>query len=66
MATSIHSGKVDRIVTHYQTPDYMLRIYKRLGAKIAVYTVNDIDYLKEHIGKDVDMVYTDYIIPSKD
>lgn len=66
VATSIRYGKVDRIVTHYQTPDYMLRIYKRLGAKIAVYTVNDIVYLKEHIGKDVDMVYTDYIIPSKD
>ena len=66
VATSIRNGKVDRIVTHYQTPDYMLRIYKRLGAKIAVYTVNDIAYLKEHIGKDVDMVYTDYIIPSTD
>ncbi len=66
VVTSIRNGKVDRIVTHYQTPDYMLRIYKRLGAKIAVYTVNDIAYLKEHIGKDVDMVYTDYIIPSKD
>ena len=66
VVTSIHNGRVDRIVTHYQTPDWMLRIYKRLGAIIAVYTVNDIAYLKEHIGKDVDMVYTDYIIPSKD
>lgn len=64
MVTSIYCGKVDWIVTYYQTPEYMLRIYKRLGAHIAVYTVNDISYLKKHIGKDVDMVYTDYLTPS--
>lgn len=66
VVASFYSGKVDRIVAHCQTPEYMLRIYKRLGAKIAVYTVNDISYLKNHIGKDVDMIYTDYIIPSCD
>ena len=64
VVTSIYCGKVDRIVTYYQTPEYMLRIYKRLGTQIAVYTVNDISYLNNHIGKDVDMVYTDYLIPS--
>lgn len=64
VVTSIYCGKVDRIVTYYQTSEYMLRIYKRLGAKIAVYTVNDISYLRKHIGKDIDMVYTDYLMPS--
>ena len=64
MVTSLYCGKVDWIVTYYQTPEYMLRIYKRLGAHIAVYTVNDISYLNNHIGKDVDMVYTDYLLPS--
>ena len=66
VVTSIYCGKVDWIVTYYQIPEYMLRIYKRLGAKIAVYTVNDISYLNNHIGKDVDMVYTDYLTPSVD
>lgn len=66
VVTSIYCGKVDRIVTYYQIPEYMLRIYKRLGSKIAVYTVNDISYLNNHIGKDVDMVYTDYLTPSSD
>lgn len=66
MVTSIYCGKVDWIVTYYQTPEYMLRIYKRLGTHIAVYTVNDISYLNNHIGKDVDMVYTDYLTPSGD
>ena len=64
VVTSIYCGKVDRIITFYQIPEYMLRIYKRLGAQIAVYTVNDISYLKKHIGKDVDMVYTDFLQPS--
>ena len=64
MVTSIYCGKVDWIVTYYQASEYMLRIYKRLGTQIAVYTVNDISYLNNHIGKDVDMVYTDYLIPS--
>ena len=64
METSIYCGKVDWIVTYYQTPEYMLRIYKRLGSKVIVYTVNDISYLNNHIGKDVDMVYTDYLTPS--
>ena len=64
MVTSIYCGKVDRIVTYYQTPEYLLRIYKRFGAKVIVYTVNDISYLNNHIGKDVNMVYTDYLTPS--
>lgn len=64
MVTSIYCGKVDWIVTYYQASEYMLRIYKRLGAKVIVYTVNDMSYLKKHIGKDVDMVYTDYLTPS--
>ena len=66
MVTSLYCGKVDRIVTNYQTPEYILRIYKRLGPQIAVYTVNDISYLNNHVGKDVDMVYTDYLMPSGD
>lgn len=64
VVTSIYCGKVDRIITFYQIPEYMLRIYKRLGSKVIVYTVNDISYLNNHIGKDVDMVYTDYLTPS--
>ena len=38
--------------------------HKRLGVTIAVYTVNDVNYLKNHIGKDVDLVYTDFLQPS--
>ena len=64
IVTSVYCGKVDWIVTYYQTPEYMLRIYKRLGSKVIVYTVNDMSYLNNHIGKDVDMVYTDYLTPS--
>ena len=64
LVTSLYCGKVKRIVLYYKTPVYLLRIYKRLGAKIAVYTINDESNLKKHIGRDVDMVYTDFLIPS--
>lgn len=64
LVTSLYCGKVKRIVLYYKTPEYLLRIYKRLGAKIAVYTINDESNLKKHIGRDVDMVYTDFLIPS--
>lgn len=64
LVTSLYCGKVKRIVLYYKTPDYLLRIYKRLGAKIAVYTINDESDLKKHIGRDVDMVYTDFLKPS--
>ena len=64
LVTSLYCGKVKRIVLYYKTPDYLLRIYKRLGTQVAVYTINDESTLKKHIGRDVDMVYTDFIIPS--
>ena len=64
LVTSLYCGKVKRIVLYYKTPEYLLRIYKRLGAKIAVYTINDESNLKKHICRDVDMVYTDFLIPS--
>ena len=64
LVTSLYCGKVKRIVLYYKIPEYLLRIYKRLGTQIVVFTINDESYLKKHIGRDVDMVYTDFLIPS--
>lgn len=63
---SIRTGRIiPRIVTTKEANGFLLRFYKRLGVTIAVYTVNDINYLKDHVGKDVDLVYTDFLQPSE-
>ena len=63
---SIKTGRIiPRTVTTKEANGFLLRFYKRLGVTIAVYTVNDINYLKDHVGKDVDLVYTDFLQPSE-
>ncbi len=65
LIASMKTGRIiPRIVTTKEANGFLLRFYKRLGVTIAVYTVNDINYLKNHIGKDVDLVYTDFLQPS--
>ena len=65
LLASLYNGKIiERVVTHYTAQDYVLRIYKHLGLKTAVYTVNDESYLEKHIGKDIDLVYTDFLSPA--
>lgn len=63
--TSIASGqKVHRIVISSHVSDRFLRFYKRLDVHVAVHTINDVDFLKKHVGRDVDFVYTDFIEPN--
>lgn len=65
LIASMKTGQIiPRIVTTKDANGFLLRFYKRLGVTIAVYTVNDINYLKDHVGKDVDLVYTDFLHPS--
>lgn len=65
LIASIKTGRIiSRVVTTKDANGFLLRFYKRLGVTIAVYTVNDVNYLKNHIGKDVDLVYTDFLQPS--
>lgn len=65
LIASMKTGRIiSRVVTTKDANGFLLRFYKRLGVTIAVYTVNDVNYLKNHIGKDVDLVYTDFLQPS--
>ena len=70
---SIRYGKgLPRIVTNSYVSKYVYRIYKRLGAQqIAVYSLYDEDYqklhereyLKKYAGREVDLVYVDFVKP---
>ena len=70
---SIKYGKgIPRIVTNTYVSKYVYRIFKRLGAhKIAVYSLYDEEYQKLHereyiekyAGREVDLVYVDYVKP---
>ena len=70
---SIKYGKgIPQIVTNTYVSKYVYRIYKRLGAQqIAVYSLYDEDYQKLHereylekyAGREVDLVYVDYVTP---
>lgn len=64
--------RIRRIVTNSRISKYTLRIYRRLGAEcIAVYSIDDADfwkkyereYVEKYTGKEVDFVYTDFLIP---
>jgi hypothetical protein len=66
LLASVKTGQViPRIAISKKANGFLLRFYKRLGVTIAVYTVNDVNYLKDHVGKDVDLVYTDFLQPSE-
>ena len=72
---SIKYGKgIPQIVTNTYVSKYVYRIYKRLGAQqIAVYSLYDEDYQKLHereyleryAGREVYLVYVDYVKPKK-
>lgn len=64
--------RIRRIVTNSRISKYTLRIYRRLGAEcIAVYSIDDADfwkkyerdYVEKYAGKEVNFVYTDFLIP---
>ena len=64
--------RIRRIVTNSSISKYTLRIYRRLGAEcIAVYSIDDAvsgkkyerEYVEKYAGKEVDFVYTDFLIP---
>ena len=63
IATVTSGATVSMMTMCYMDNDWLMRFYKRLGAKIVVWTVNDLEFVSEHIGREVDMVYTDSIIP---
>lgn len=63
---------IKRIVTNSDVSKYTLRIFKRLGVEMtAIYSLDDEDYWRKHeksylekyIGREVDLVYTDYLTP---
>ena len=72
---SLKYGKsLPRIVTNTYVSKYVYRIYKRLGAQqIAVYSLYDKDYqklyereyLEKYAGREVDLVYVDFVKPNK-
>ena len=72
---SIRYGKgIPRIVTNTYVSKYVYRIYKRLGAQqIAVYSLYDEhyqklherEYLEKYAGREVDLVYVDFVKPIK-
>lgn len=57
--TRLRYGKIEWITASTKTEDIYLRLYKRLGSRIAVYTVNNYNYYLHHLKKDVDLFYTD-------
>lgn len=61
--TNWTNSKISGVVTCHVC-DLLLRIYKNMGVEVMLYTVNEESYLKSHIGKDIDVVYTDFIYPS--
>lgn len=64
--TSIKCGRlVERIVINPKTGKKLLRFYKRLGVHIASPTINNRDYVEKKVGREIDMIYTDYLAPSR-
>lgn len=64
--TSIKCGRlVERIVINPMTGKKLLRFYKRLGVHIASPTINNRDYVEKKVGREIDMIYTDFLSPSR-
>ena len=62
--SSILTGTIiDRIVIPKATDICYLRFYKRLGVKVAMYTINDSLYFNKHFAGYVNYIYTDSISP---
>lgn len=57
--------KMERIVVYGKTSPAILRFYKRMGTQVYVFGVNSQDYMKKYLGKEVDMMYTDFWIPNR-
>ena len=62
MENIVYKNKVSIVTTCFASKT-LLRIYKNMGVKVALFTVNDEDYVKSHVGKYVDFIYTDYLEP---
>lgn len=54
--------KIQHIVVYKKIEDCFLRLYKRLGSKVSVYTENDIDEAKKLGNRGFDMIYTDSLV----
>lgn len=55
-----YGTKIDWICVHTSSNFKSLRMLKRLfGCKVAMYSSNSANFFKEHLGKEIDLVYTD-------
>lgn len=62
--SSIKNGTlIDRIAIPKATDICYLRFYKRLGVRVAMFTINDSLYFKKHFAGYVSYIYTDSISP---
>lgn len=58
----IKRQKVDRICINTASNMKSLRMLKRLSnCKIAMHTSNSPSFFKEHLGKEIDLIYTDFL-----
>lgn len=55
----INKGLIDFIVVSNRSYDYYLRLLRKMGVKVAIYTQNNNDYIRKHILKEADYFYTD-------
>lgn len=64
IVSSIRNGTIiDRIVIPKATDIQYLRLYKRLGVKMAMYTINDKDSFNRSLAGYINYIYTDSISP---
>lgn len=56
----VSGDRIDYVVTNINASRPFLRLYKRFATKVFVFASNDLEWIKENVGKEVDMVYTDY------
>lgn len=54
---------VPRIVMGPNANPRLLRFYKRMGTIISTATENSKDYVEKHVGREIDMIYTDHLLP---
>ena len=65
ITSSFMNGKrISRIVISEETDICYLRLYKRLGVKMAMFTINDNNYFNKNLFGYIDYIYTDSLLPS--
>ena len=54
------NNEIEWVVVDYHSSQRFIRLLKKLfNIKIAAYTINSPAYLYDHLGYDIDLVYTD-------